>query len=295
MPEMPETEALARFLTGRAAGRRVNAVRNLSVSALRTFDPPLEALVGRTVVGAWRRGKFLGIETTDPAGNADSDGDALHLVVHFALAGWLRWYDAVPATPVKPGGYLNLRLRLDDGSGFDLTEAGTRHALAVYLVRDPGEVPGIARLGPDALSLDLAGFARLLEGRSMRIKNLLTDQAIVAGVGNAYSDELLHAARMSPYALAGRIAPHDVVDLYEAMRTTLETAIAEASGRPPADLKDAKRSGLRVHGRDGQACPVCGDTVRSVKFSGDRSFQYCPTCQTDGRPLADRVLSRLVK
>jgi len=99
---------------------------------------------------------------------------------------------------------------------------------------------------------------------------------------------------MSPYALAASIAPHDLVDLYEAMRTTLGTAIEEASGRPPAELKDAKRTSMRVHRRDGESCPVCGDTIRSVKFS-DSSFQYCPTCQTDGRPLADRVLSRIVK
>ncbi|MBO9578044.1 MAG: Fpg/Nei family DNA glycosylase, partial [Microbacteriaceae bacterium] len=203
-------------------------------------------------------------------------------------------YDEVPTSVVKPNGYINLRLRLDDGSGFDVTEAGTKHALALHVVRRLEDVPGIARLGPDALSLDLAAFAALLAGQGGRIKNVLTDQSVIAGVGNAYSDEVLHRAKMSPYAIAKRISPHDTVDLYEAMQSTLRKAIEEASGRPPADLKDAKRSGMRVHGRDGQPCPVCGDAVRSVKFA-DRSFQYCSTCQTDGRPLADRVLSRLVK
>jgi len=291
MPEMPETEALARFLTERAAGRRFERVRQLSVSALKTVDPPLPALEGRTVVSATRYGKLVGIATEGPDGPA---GGLLHLVVHFALAGWLRWYDELPSTPVKPGGYINLRLLLDDGAGFDLTEAGKRHALAAYVVRDPADVPGIASLGPDALSLDLAGFARLLEGRRQGIKNLLRDQQVVAGVGNAYSDEILHVARMSPYKPAGNIAPPDLVDLYEAMRSVLGRAIEEASGRPPAELKDAKRTAMRVHGRDGLPCPECGDRIRSVKFA-DRSFQYCPTCQTDGEPLADRVLSRLVK
>jgi len=261
MPEMPETEALARFLTENAAGRRIERVRAFTVQALKTFDPPLDALEGRTVAATTRLGKFLAIRTER------SSDDPIYLIIHFALAGWLRWYDVVPTTPVKPGGYINLRLRLDDGAGFDLTEAGTKHALAIYVVRDPSDVPGIAKLGPDALSLDLPAFAALLSGRRMRIKGLLRDQAIIAGIGNAYSDEILHAAKMSPYALAANIAPHDLVDLYEAMRETLGHAIEEASGRPPAELKDAKRSAMRVHRRHGEACPVCGDTILSVKFS----------------------------
>jgi len=291
MPEMPETEALARWLTEHAAGRRVEHVRAYSASAVKTFDPPVEALEGREVVSATRRGKYLAIATK--AADAPTD-ELLHLVVHFALAGWLRWYDEVPTSVVKPGGYINLRLRLDDGTGFDVTEAGTKHALQIHVVRRLDDVPGIAKLGPEALSLDLAAFAELLSGQGGRIKNVLTEQSTIAGIGNAYSDEILHLAKMSPYAIAKRIAPHDIVDLYEAMHAILGSAIDEASGRPPADLKDAKRSGMRVHGRDGLPCPVCADTIRSVKFA-DRSFQYCPTCQTDGRPLADRVLSRLVK
>lgn len=288
MPEMPETEALASFLTQNAMGRRVDRVRAFTVQVLKTVEPDVTELEGRTIGPTARYGKFLAIAT-------ERDGDApIHLVVHFALAGWLRWYDEVPSTPVKPGGYINLRLRLDDGSGFDLTEAGTKHALAIHVVRDPADVPGIASLGPDALSLDLAGFARLLEGRKQAIKNLLRDQKVIGGVGNAYSDEILHLARMSPFKPAKNIAPHDLVDLYDAMGSILRAAIEEASGCPPAELKDAKRSSMRVHGRDSQACPECGDTIRSVKYQ-DRSFQYCPTCQTDGQPLADRVLSRLLK
>ena len=187
-------------------------------------------------------------------------------------------------------------MRLDDGSGFDLTEAGTKKSLAVYVVHDPAEVPGIARLGPDPTAPDftLDDFAAILQGRRTQVKGLLRDQSVFAGVGNAYSDEILHNARMSPYALAANLKPDDVERLYRALRDTLAEAVAGAAGRPPEELKDGKRSRMEVHGRTGQPCPVCGDTVREVIFA-DSTFQYCPTCQTGGKPLADRVLSRLLK
>src|SRR5690606_32050162 len=176
------------------------------------------------------------------------------------------------------------------------TEAGTKKSLAVYVVHDPQEVPGIARLGPDPLqkSFDRAGFAALLDGRRTQIKGLLRDQSVIAGIGNAYSDEILHAARMSPYAIAATLDDDEIDRLFVAMQTTLTDAVAEASGKPPADLKDAKRRGMQVHARRGETCPVCGDTVRSVFFA-DRSLEYCPTCQTGGKVLADRRLSRLLK
>jgi formamidopyrimidine-DNA glycosylase len=220
-----------------------------------------------------------------------------HLIFHLAKAGWLRWYDQLPATVIRPGKTpIALRVGFDDGSGFDLTEAGTKKSLAVYAARDPQDVPGIARLGPDPLD---AGFSRdtlaeLLAGRRTQIKGVLRDQSIVAGIGNAYSDEILHAARMSPYALAAGLDDAEVDRLFAAIRDTLADAVAEASGKPPAELKDAKRRGMSVHGRRGQACPVCGDEVRSVFFA-DNSLEYCPTCQTGGKILADRRLSRLLK
>ncbi|QEO15520.1 Fpg/Nei family DNA glycosylase [Agromyces intestinalis] len=286
MPEMPEVQALVDFLGEHAVGRAVASIRLASISALKTFDPPISSLEGAVVERVERHGKFLDLVT--PAG---------HLVFHLARAGWLRWYDAVPTTPVKPGrSPLALRLRFDDGSGFDLTEAGTKKSLAVYVVRETSEVPGIARLGPDPSAPDftLDDFAAILAGRRTQVKGLLRDQSVFAGIGNAYSDEILHAARMSPYALAAKLTPEQVDTLYRAMRDTLAEARAAAAGRPPADLKDAKRRGMQVHGRTGEACPVCGDTVRQVIFA-DSTFQYCPTCQTGGKPLADRVLSRLVK
>lgn len=286
MPELPEVQALTAFLDDRVVGHAFASLRVAAISALKTFDPPLAALEGRTIERVGRHGKFV-----------DFDAGGIHLVFHLARAGWLRWYDELPATPVKPGrSPLALRVRLDDGSGFDLTEAGTKKSLAVHVVRDPAEVPGIARLGPDptAPEFALADFAGILEGRRTQIKGLLRDQSVFAGIGNAYSDEILHTAKMSPYALAAKLSPEQVERLYRAMRDTLAEAVAEASGRPPAELKDAKRRAMQVHGRTGQPCPVCGDTVRQVIFA-DSTFQYCPTCQTGGKPLADRVLSRLVK
>ncbi|GGD73779.1 Fpg/Nei family DNA glycosylase [Microbacterium murale] len=287
MPEMPEVQGLVAFLGERAVGRTITRTSVGNIAALKTFDPPNTALHGAEITASARHGKFIIL----------SCGDDLHLVFHLAKAGWLRWYELLPTTLIKPGkSPIALRVALNDESGFDLTEAGTKKSLAVYVVRDPEEVPGIARLGPDPLkdSFDRATFAALLEGRRMQIKGLLRDQSVIGGIGNAYSDEILHAARMSPYAIAGKLDEAEVDRLFTAMRTTLTDAVAEASGKPPADLKDAKRRGMQVHARRGEPCPVCGDTVRSVFFA-DRSMEYCPTCQTGGKPLADRRLSRLLK
>jgi formamidopyrimidine-DNA glycosylase len=286
VPELPEVDALVGFLRERAVGRVISSATVAAISALKTFDPPLQQLAGRTIDAASRHGKFV-----------DLEAGGLHLVFHLARAGWLRWYDELPKSVIRPGkSPIALRVRLDDGSGFDLTEAGTKKSLAVYVVRDPSEVPGIARLGPDPTAPDfsLDDFAGILSGRRTQVKGLLRDQSVFAGVGNAYSDEILHNARMSPYALAAKLTPDDVERLYHAMRDTLDDAMAAAAGRRPDELKDSKRTRMQVHGRTGEACPVCGDTVREVIFA-DSTFQYCPTCQTGGKPLADRVLSRLLK
>ncbi|NMI01068.1 Fpg/Nei family DNA glycosylase [Pseudonocardia acidicola] len=291
MPELPEVEALADHLREHARYRPVARVDVASMSVLKTFDPPVSALTGRVVTGAARYGKFLSVEF------ADRPGEELHLITHLSRAGWLRWHDTAAAAPPKPGrGPLALRVHLDavGGPGFDLTEAGTQKRLAVYLVRDPGEVPGIARLGPDALALSRDEIGDLLAGRTERIKTVLTEQSAIAGIGNAYSDEILHTARLSPYAVAGRLRPDQLDALHDALRTVLLDAVGRSVGQKAAELKGEKRSGMRVHARTGLPCPVCGDTVREVSFA-DRSFQYCPGCQTGGTPLADRRLSRLVK
>ena len=286
MPEMPEVQGLVDFLHGRVTGLTITRVSVANIAALKTYDPPVDALKGTQITGAARHGKFIDLSTTGP-----------HLIFHLAKAGWLRWYDQLPATIIRPGKTpIALRVALSDGSGFDLTEAGTKKSLAFSVVREPSEVPGVARLGPDPLdpSFTRDTLAGLLAGRRTQIKGVLRDQMIIAGVGNAYSDEILHAAKMSPYALASSLADADIDTLFAAMTSTLTDAVAEASGKPPADLKDAKRRGMRVHGRRGETCPVCGDTVRSVFFA-DNSLEYCPTCQTGGKILADRRLSRLLK
>ena len=287
MPEMPEVQGLVEFLRGRVTGLEVTRVSVANIAALKTYDPPVDALKGTRIAEVTRHGKFVDLAT---------EGGP-HLVFHLAKAGWLRFYEQLPTTLIRPGKTpIALRVALSDGSGFDLTEAGTKKSLAVYVVRDPADVPGVARLGPDPLD---PGFTRdtlagLLAGRRTQIKGVLRDQATIAGVGNAYSDEILHAAKMSPYALASSLDDADVDRLFAAMTDTLAEALAEASGKPPAELKDAKRRGMKVHGRRGETCPVCGDEVRSVFFA-DNSLEYCPTCQTAGKILADRRLSRLLK
>jgi DNA-formamidopyrimidine glycosylase len=286
MPELPEVEALAAFLRQRAIGRDVARAEAASFAVLKTFDPPLSALAGLTVREAGRRGKFLDLRCGE-----------LHLVIHLARAGWLRWRDEVPGQPVRPGkSPLAFRLALDDGSGFDLTEAGTRQRLAVYLVRDPGDVPGIATLGPEPMADDFTpeALAGILAGRRTQIKGVLRDQHVIAGIGNAYSDEILHAARMSPYKLAASFTPAEVAALHDAIKETLAGAVDRSAGLAAKELKGEKRAGLRVHGRAGEPCPVCGDTIREVSFA-DSALQYCPGCQTGGKPLADRRLSRLLK
>jgi formamidopyrimidine-DNA glycosylase len=291
MPELPEIEALAHHLREHALYRPVARVDVASMSAVKTFDPTITALVGRVVTGAARYGKFLAVEF------ADRPGEELHLITHLSRAGWLRWHESCAVTPPKPGrGPLELRVHLDEvgGPGFDLTEAGTQKRLAVYLVPDPAQVPGIARLGPDALAVTREEFGALLAGHGERLKTLITDQVWLAGVGNAYSDEILHTAKLSPYATAGRLSDEQVDALYAALRSVLADAVERSVGQGAASLKGEKRSGLRVHARTGMPCPVCGDTVREVSFA-TKSFQYCPGCQTGGKPLADRRLSRLVR
>jgi formamidopyrimidine-DNA glycosylase len=284
VPELPEVEALTAFLQENAVGHVVTRVDLAAVQAIKTFDPPLSALGGLEVTGVRRHGKFL-----------DLDVSGLHLVVHLARAGWLHWRTGLPPAPPKPGkGPLALRVHLDDGNGFDLTEQGTRKSLAVYLVRDPAEVPGISRLGPDALQVSFEDFALLMKSRSGQVKGALTDQTLLAGVGNAYSDEILHSARLSPFRMADKLNDDELIRLYDAMRAELTEALGRQLGQKAATMKGEKRSGLQVHARTGLPCPVCGDTVREVSFA-DTSLQYCPTCQTGGKPLADRRLSKLLR
>jgi formamidopyrimidine-DNA glycosylase len=287
VPELPEVEALADHLRRRAVGMTIGRVDVAAFSVLKTFDPPITALHGQIVAGAQRWGKYLGVRAGE-----------LLLITHLSRAGWLRWSDALPAAPLRPGkGLIALRVRLGtrgEAPGFDLTEAGTQKRLAVWLVDDPAKVPGIVALGPDALEVSPDQLAGLLAGQSGRIKTVLTDQKVIAGIGNAYSDEILHVAQISPFATAAKLSDDQVLTLHDAMMSVLTDAVTRSVGQQAATLKGEKRSGLRVHARTGLPCPVCGDTVREVSFT-DKSFQYCPTCQTGGKVLADRRMSRLLK
>ena len=288
MPELPEVAALAEDLREKLAGRAVARVDVVAINALKTFDPPISALAGSLVDGVSRHGKFL-----------DIDVSGVHLVIHLARGGWIRWRDAVPAAPPKPGRgqFIAVRITLDDGSGLDITEAGTKKRLAIYVVRDPAEVPGVTRLGPDPLVDDFtpAALQQILKsaGRA-HIKGVLRDQSILAGIGNAYSDEVLHAARLSPFKPAANLTGEEIATLHAAIQGQLGEAVSRSRGLAASDLKAEKKTGLRVHGRAGQPCPDCSDTIREVSFA-DSALQYCPTCQTGGKPLADRRLSRLLK
>jgi formamidopyrimidine-DNA glycosylase len=287
VPELPEVEALADHLRRHAVGLTVGRVDVAALSVLKTFAPPISALHGQVVTGANRWAKYLGLQCGD-----------LHLITHLSRAGWLRWSDKLAAAPLKPGkGPIALRVHLGkpgDAPGFDLTEAGTQKRLAVWLVDDPAKVPGIAALGPDALALGPDELAAVLKGNGGRIKTVITDQKVIAGIGNAYSDEILHVAKLSPFATAGKLTDAQLASLHDAMITVLTDAVSRSVGQQAATLKGEKRSGLRVHARTGLPCPVCGDTVREVSFV-DKSFQYCPTCQTGGKVLADRRMSKLLK
>jgi len=312
LPELPEVEALADHLRRNAVGKLVQRVDVASLSVLKTFDPPTTALHGRTVTAAHRWGKYLGLQIGD-----------LYVIAHLSRAGWLRWSDKLSPAPLKPGkGPIALRLHLGEAlpdvagraalpdvagraalpdvagraapGGFDLTEAGTQKRLAVWLVADPAVVPGIATLGPDALDVTIDQLAELLAHNGGRIKTVLTDQKVIAGIGNAYSDEILHAAKLSPFATAAKLTESQLAALHDAMVSVLTDAVRRSVGQQAATLKGEKRSGLQVHARTGLPCPVCGDTVREVSFA-DKSFQYCPRCQTGGRVLADRRMSRLLK
>ncbi len=314
MPELPELEALRRDLERRAEGQVLTRCELASVSALKTFEPPLSTLVGRRLATVSRRGKYLclalwpagpGADGTlaGAAGNSErvrddeNDVETWWLVLHLARGGWVRWHDKLPAAKARPArGPLALRVGLASGAGFDVTEMGTQKRLALWVVQDPLEVPQIASLGRDPLQppLDAETLNGLLDGRTATLKTVLADQHVLAGIGNAYSDEILHEAGLSPFRSATKTSEVERKRLLEAIGHVLEAAVERSRGQAAADLKREKREGLRVHGRSGQPCPVCGDTIREVSFA-DRSLQYCPTCQTGGRVLADRRLSRLLK
>jgi formamidopyrimidine-DNA glycosylase len=285
MPELPEVEALCRTFDTRLRGRVVARMTVRSVAVLKTFDPPATALDGLEFAGCVRRGKFIDLALPP-----------LHLVVHLARGGWIRLRDKPTNARPSLRGPLAVILTLGDGGSLEITEHGTDKRLAVSVVREAGDVPGVARLGVDALDPGLSPtrLAAILHEQRGTLKSVLADQSVIAGIGNAYSDEILHAAQLSPFRHADALSGDEADRLAAAIRDVLTAAVAIAVDTDPALLKDGKRQSMRVHGRNGLHCPACGEIVREVSLAS-RSFQYCPRCQTGGRVLADRRLSRLLR
>jgi formamidopyrimidine-DNA glycosylase len=294
MPEVPEVSSVVATLRERTVSSVIVGAELAALSALKTFDPPLSALIGATVLDVVRRGKHIVIEAVD------SSGEPIAVVIHLMRAGWVSWRDGVAPKAKPTRGPLALRLTFDRGGMvgvLDVTEAGTKKALAVHVVRDVESVPSVARLGRDPISdpMTETEFAELLATQGKRrLKTVLRDQSVLAGVGNAYSDEILHAARLSPFATSVTINDVQLRALYQALQSVLADAIERAHGADWKDLKDGKREAMAVHARTGLLCPVCGDVVREVSYV-DESFQYCATCQTDGQVLADRRTSKFLK
>jgi formamidopyrimidine-DNA glycosylase len=276
MPESPEVDALAGFLRGAIAGAGIGATDVAEFRALKTRSRPLGELAGRTVAEVRRFGKHVALVTDGPA-----------LVISFGRAGWATWR-ANGADESSPDGSAPVIVTIDfPGRGeLALTDAGDWLSLGVSVVDDPTEVPSIAKLGPDPASDEWtrADLERALGTRRKQLKALLQEQESLAGIGNAYSDEILHAARLSPVLHAAELTPDERNRLFDAIRSVLGEAFAARRGVPLDRQKAEKVASMRVHGRTGEACPVCGGEVQDVPGSKGAA-QYCPTCQTGGVPL----------
>ncbi len=287
VPELPQLEALTNALRISCRGRRVDSVRLTSVAALKTYQIPISRLTGLTVANWERRGKHI---------CADLGG--VWLVIHLGKLGWVE----MRVDPVGPRRLQAMVIRLSHGEtrGDPLTlvisEAGTEKRLALWVVQDPMELTRIASLGPDPLdqSFSREYLQSALQSSASTLKTVLTDQTVISGIGNSYSDEILHRARLSPFRLARTLDDKEVSGLWVAATELIREEVRRAMDLSPTVLRQDKRQRLGVHGRVGEPCPTCGSTVRQVSYK-DRSLYYCPECQTGGRILADRRLSRLLK
>lgn len=276
MPESPEVQVLAEFLDGRISGRAVQDVDLIEFRALKTRARPLGGLVGQTVAGVERIGKHLDIRL-----------NGAHLVVSLGRHGWIRWGDDGPrATEDIDAPPAPALISFDDGGVLEATDAGGWVSLGLWVVDAPAEVPAIGKLGPDPAvpSFTRADFDRVAVGRRKQIKAILQEQESLAGIGNAYSDEILHAAKVSPVVHGAALEPEALDRVYTETVGVVTSAITARRGIPIAHLKAAKVEAMRVHGRAGEPCPVCGDTIRDFAF-GSTTAQYCPTCQTGGIAL----------
>ncbi len=284
MPELPDVALYVEHLTRRLAGRTLERVRLASPFLLRTVVPPLSAAEGRTILGFRRLGKRIVFEL---------EGGPF-LVVHLMIAGRFRWKDVVRAPVPKKVGLAAFDV---SGATLLLTEASPKKRAAVHVVATEEELVALSRGGVEPLEADAALFGAALRSENHTVKRALTDPRLVSGIGNAYSDEILHAARISPFALTRNLGDDEVARLFAATRTTLGLwldRLREETGDRFPEKVTAFRQDFAVHGKYGRPCPVCGDPVQRLVYA-DNEANYCATCQTGGRLLADRALSRLLK
>jgi formamidopyrimidine-DNA glycosylase len=282
MPESPEVQALADDLGRRLAGHEIRGVDVLEFRVTKTRARPLESLIGRRVAGVTRRGKLLDFAPDDDA----------HFVVSLGRHGWARYGGAEASVTEAPTGEAEppppalIVLEFDDGTTLELTDAGDWISLGGWVVDDPFEVPAVAKLGPDPAdpAFSRADFDAGVVGRRKQVKAVLQEQESLAGIGNAYSDEILHAAQVSPVAHAASLGGDELDRLFEATVGVISEAVTARSGVPIDQLKAAKVAAMRVHGRTGEPCPRCGDEIRDFSFASTTA-QYSATCQTGGDVL----------
>jgi formamidopyrimidine-DNA glycosylase len=283
MPELPDIVVYLEALTPRIVGQRLTRARVTSPFLLRTADPPLAAAEGRTVIGLRRLGKRIVWEMED----------ALFLVFHLMIAGRFKWRPP----GAKPPGKIGLAA-FDFPTGTLLfTEASPKHRASLHVVAGEAALAAHDRGGLDVLAADLADFKARLQSESHTLKRALTDPRLFDGIGNSYSDEILHAAKLSPFQLSGRMTDEEIARLHQATQRTLREWIARLraeTGEKFPEKVTAFREGMAVHGRYKQPCPVCGSPVQRIRHAANEA-NYCATCQTGGRVLADRALSRLLK
>lgn len=279
MPESPEVQALAEDLSARLTGREITGVDVMEFRVARTRTRPPSSLVGMRVQGVTRHGKHLDIAVGDS-----------HLIVSLGRHGWARYVEAVGDSTTDAGDGDSppalIVFTFDDGVVLEFTDAGEWVSLGCWIVDDPAEVPAIAKLGPDPVDPGFAraDFDRAMVGRRKQVKAVLQEQESIAGIGNAYSDEILHTAKISPVAHAATLTPAQLDRLFETTVGTLTAAVDARRGVPISELKAAKVAAMRAHGKAGEVCPVCGDTIRDFSFASTTA-EYCPTCQTGGDVL----------
>jgi formamidopyrimidine-DNA glycosylase len=283
VPELPDILLYLRALEPRIVGRRVTGVRLASPFLLRSVDPPLATVEGKVVVGLQRLGKRIVIAL-------DSE---LFLVFHLMIAGRFRWKPPAATIPGKVGLFA---LDFEDGA-LILTEAGTKRQASLYVVRGADALARHDPGGLEVMQADVPAFAEVLRRGNHTLKRALTDPHLFSGIGNAYSDEILHAAKMSPFKQTGNMTDEEIRRLFEAVRLTLSqwtTRLQQETGDEFPEKVTAFRDGMAVHGRYRQPCPDCGAPVQRVVYAANEA-NYCAKCQTGGRLLADRSLSRLLR